>query len=620
MTAPLTRTADTGAIITRFAPGTASTFDAETRTVEVVFSTGAPVTRYDMEGAYIERLDLNQNWPSTLPVLDSHRRDSLNDQLGSADSLVSVGEGARAIVRLSRHNPLADRIAAELAEGRRFGVSCGYTVQRYQTSTDAQGRRVKTATQWTPIEISLVIIPADAAATTRELPMPAPLDTTATSPNEETAATDRADATTTTTAAPERASVNQQIRSVAEIAGLTRAWADGQIDAGATLEQARAAAMAEIETRSAATSSIRATRAEVIGERDEPMIRAAAMGEAMFTRINPTHQPSERAREFIGLSIAELARSSLHAVGIRTTGLAAGTVIERALHTTSDFPLALGETTGRELRAAYAQAGPALRRAARKTTARDFRAKSLIKLSSAPTLLPVNEAGEFTSGTMAEAKEGYSVSTFGRIIGLSRQILVNDDLGAFRDLARPMGQAAAAFEEKFLADLLTTASGAGPTMQDSVALFHASHGNLAASGAAITINSLSAARVAMRRQKGLAAEVISIEPRFLIVSPEKETEAEQILSAIAAAKQTDVNPLRTLELIVDPRLPVGNAWYIAADPAAFDGLEYAHLEGAEGPQIVTENGFDVDGVRVRVRLDFGAGFADWRGWYRNPGA
>ena len=96
----------------------------------------------------------------------------------------------------------------------------------------------------------------------------------------------------------------------------------------------------------------------------------------------------------------------------------------------------------------------------------------------------VNEHGEFKSGTLAEGEETYKVDTFGRIFGITRQALVNDDVGAFTDLSRRLGQAAAAFEAQFLVDLLTAQSGLGPDMKDAKPLFHADHGNVSGTGAA----------------------------------------------------------------------------------------------------------------------------------------
>src|SRR5690606_4648979 len=80
--------------------------------------------------------------------------------------------------------------------------------------------------------------------------------------------------------------------------------------------------------------------------------------------------------------------------------------------------------------------------------------------------------------------------------------------------------------------------------------------------------------------------------------------------------------IRTLAVIAEPRLdPASGAipWFLFANPATIDTIEYAYLEGQEGVYIETRMGFDVDGVEVKARLDFGAKAIDWRGMYRNPG-
>ena len=61
------------------------------------------------------------------------------------------------------------------------------------------------------------------------------------------------------------------------------------------------------------------------------------------------------------------------------------------------------------------------------------------------------------------------------------------------------------------------------------------------------------------------------------------------------------------------------AWYLAADPAQIDIIEYGYLEGEEGPTIETRIGFDVDGIEIKCREDFAAKVLDWRGLYKNAG-
>jgi hypothetical protein len=155
-------------------------------------------------------------------------------------------------------------------------------------------------------------------------------------------------------------------------------------------------------------------------------------------------------------------------------------------------------------------------------------------------------------------------------------------------------------------------------MSDNKRLFHADHLNLAASAGAPAENTLSAARLAMRKQKDASGQLIAVAPKFIVIPSELETATEKLLTAIQATETANVNPFSgKLTPVVEPRLSSASAWYLV-DPNV-EGLEYAHLEGEPGPQIETRAGFDVDGVETRIRLDFGCGFIDWRGWYRNAG-
>lgn len=593
-------------IMTRAFAVTPATVDAEARTAELVWSTGAAVSRRDWDGAFLEILSMDPGAVDLsrlhgAALLDSHQQRELRNVLGVVTSAaIRGGKGVASVTFSAR--PDVEPIFIDVRSGVLRNVSVGYSVEQWAEGTDpASGARTKTAIRWTPQEISLVPVPADPGATIRSTPM------------EHTQQAGE-------TAANTRATINGEIRTIIRAAGLDAAVGDGLIDSGASVEQARKTAFDAMVKRGSQPIS---TTTVVTGDNDNPEVRAQWMGEALFTRVNPTHAPSEPARQYVGLSLPDVGREILRLRGISTTGLAPATIITRALHTTSDFAIVLGDTVGRTLRQAYGASPAGVRQLARPTTARDFRAKQRIMLGEAPTLEKVNEAGEFTSGTMAEAAESYRADTFGRIIGISRQALVNDDLGAFTDLSRRFGLAAAEFEAGFLVDLLTSGSGNGPTMSDGAALFHADHDNKAGSGGALADTTLSAARLAMRLQTGLSGKPIDVAPKYLLVPATLETAAEKLLATIAATKTSDVNPFSgALTLVVDARLDAKSAtrWYVTADPATIDGLEYCYLEGVPGPQIESRNGFEVDGVQIKVSLDYGAGFVDWRGWYVNAGA
>lgn len=615
---------------TRRLPQAPASWSAEAWTVEATLSTpGAAVTRYDARGEYSEVLDLDQTWPAQIPLLDSHRRDSIGHRLGSVDNLRVVGGELLGRVTLSRHNPLSQQVAAEIADGHGLGVSIGYiTREQREQANPSTKRREKIATRFELLEASLVTIPADRLAGLRSQSMtvtPAPVaqqPVTPPAPAPDATATQVLERSVIATApAVDRAAINGEIRSIARLSGLDQGWIDQQIDTNASADEARRAAFEAMQTRAAPAAMIRTATISVGTDYTDPELRVRHVGEALYARTNPGHQLSEQARPFAGLAMMDVARECLRMRGIAVTGLSAMSIAERALHATSDFPLILGDTVGRTLREAYRAAPSGLKALGRKTTARDFRAKHRLQLSSAPKLEEVIEGGTFKYGTLNEAQETYRIGTFGKIFAISRQAIVNDDLGAFSDLARRFGQAAAATEADLLAGLLQADTGNGPTMSDGKALFHADHKNKAGTGAVLSLTTLSAARLALRTQVGLANDLIDVTPRHLLVPPALETAAEQLMTTLNPTKAEDTNPLAgKLAIAVEPRLTSATRWYVSADTASIDGLEYAYLEGEEGVQITTEAGFDVDGVKVKARLDFGAGFVDWRGWYTNAGA
>jgi phage major head subunit gpT-like protein len=319
--------------------------------------------------------------------------------------------------------------------------------------------------------------------------------------------------------------------------------------------------------------------------------------------------------------LVDLAGELLESRGERVRMLSPDALLTRAMHTTGDFATLLTSTGNRVLLAAFEAAPNPLKALARRTTVSDFRTKTTVKLSEWPKLLEVAEHGEIHHGSRGEAKEAYSLKTFARIFSLTRNSLINDDLNALGDFSRAAGRAAAEAEADVLTALLTANSGDGVTMEDTQPLFDTTHNNIATSGTVIDVAALAAARLAMRSQVGLdGVTKVNAVPRFLLVSPAKETEAEQVLSTLAAATVATVNPFSgRLELLVEPRLS-GNGWYVFADPAAMPVLEYAYLSSAQGPQLSTREGFEVLGLEMRCILDVGAGALDWRGAYRNPGA
>ena len=426
-------------------------------------------------------------------------------------------------------------------------------------------------------------------------------------------------------AARARDSERERVGTIYDLAGrlhLERSFADDLVKRGVTLDAARSEILDKVATEAEKTRVSPQVRIP-LGGRDERVTRRDAVSNALLHRYSPTLFPlSEPAREYRGMTLVEHAREFLSSSGVNVRGMSRDEIATRALHSTSDFPEVLAAVTGKTLRQAYDAYPRTYVPFCRQVLATDFKAMHRVQLGEAPQLVKVNEGGEFKRGTIAESKESYRIETYGRVVGITRQVLINDDLDAFTRIPAMYGTAIATLESDVVWGIVT----ANANMADGVPLFHATHKNLASPGGVPSVTAIGDGRTAMARQTGLDKKtVLNIRPAYLLVPAALELAAEQIIAQnLVPAKTGDVVPqsIRTLTPIAEPRLDVasGTAWYLAANPAQIDTIEFAYLEGQQGAYIETRNGFDVDGVEIKCRLDFGAKAIDWRGLFRNPGA
>lgn len=622
-----------------------ATLNEDARTVEVVWSTGVKVRRYDWweDRYYDEELSLYaahvrlDRLNAGAPLLKDHRA-SLDNTIGVVErAWLQDGEG-RALVRFSDRAEVAP-ILADVKAGILRNISVGYSVRKYEVIKEEGQVDIYRAVDWEPAELSFVAIPADSDAQVRAAPdavagrtecvfinraQPANQKEPTMGDQEKPAGNTPAENTNAPTSDQIRAEATAAERArVAEITALCQRHGapltDKLINDGATVEQARAAVLEHLAARDAAAVT-RSPMGHIETVRDEADTRRAAVENALLHRAAPGRHRLEAGREFRGMSLLEIGRSLLEAQGVNTRGMDKLQLAQRAMHGTSDFPAILANVANNTLRAAYEAAPQTYRPFTRQATAPDFKQIQRSQVGDAPSLKKVNEHGEFTYGTIGEGKETYQLATYGRIIAITRQTIINDDLGAFTDMPAKFGRAAADLESDIVWGIIT----GNPAMADGVALFHADHGNLAAASAALDIAPLGLARAAMRKQTSLDGRVINVTPRYLLVPAALEVKAQQYTSsAYVSAKSADINPFAgALVPIVEPRLDAASdkSWYLAADPAQIDTIEYCYLDGNEGVYIETRNGFEVDGMEIKARLDFAAKAIDHRGLFKNAGA
>lgn len=635
---------------------------------ELVFSTGAPVRRYDWanDRYYMEQLQVTpeavnlERLQRGAPLLNNHSSYSLDDQVGVVDQPnISAGVGT-VQAQLSRRDSVRG-IVQDLEDRVIRNVSVGYIreaiTQMYDAATGAWTYLV---TRWTPMEVSLVCIPADMdsqvrsvngvlqdaqgqelrsfpcsitpespptvgisaeTSTRKDLSMPQSQGAGGTNAPDTTLPTDAA-------AAAQTAAVQAATTRAADISALcaqhgVTAMAADLIRNGQTIDQARTAVLAELAVRDAHAGGQRnVVRVETV--RDEMQVRLAGLEQAILHRIAPGTTLDENGRQYRGLSLIEMGRDFLEAHGLNTRNMDRMTLAGNMLNFraaggmgTSDFSSLFANVANKRLRNAYEEnAGTYALWARRAPNAPDFKNMSVVQLAGAPDLLQTNEAGEFKYGSMSDAGETYAMLTYGRIVSLTRQAIINDDLRGFERMVSAFGFAARRLENRLVYSQLT----ANANMADGVALFHATHGNLQTT-AALDIAKLGAARTAMRLQKGLQGEELNLSPSYLIVPAALEQTAYNLTSAnyVPSAK-AEINEFRAggrtaVMPIVEPILDANSAtsWYLAASSSQVDTVEYSYLDGAEGPVIESEVGFETDGVSYKCRLDFAAKAIDYRG-------
>jgi HK97 family phage prohead protease len=615
-------------------------FNAEARTVDIVYATATPVRygrmretlRIDADSVVTERLDAghvyliwNHNAYDTAPPVGrviSHR--------------VEDGE-AVATVQLSE-DPAHAGVIADIQSGMLRSVSAGFRVYATEETENDDGSIDITVTRWEPYEISLTVIPADPASRIRSMDLPAeergilsrlaallrrsepeatpdPAPDPEPDPQPETEMSDDSDATPTTeedTMTPEEILAAERARVAAISALQTRHnlpadFVTRHVASGTTEDAARADALELIASRSPQDAN--STRTQILRDETETFVTRA---EAALVSRMTGQEPTAEARELRNLSTVELARRFVGAGAdsmSRSDVIAAALSTRSGMHTTSDFAAVLGNAGRRTLRAAYEAAPRSFGAFTQTVDLSDFRPHERVSLGDAPNLkLRAAEGVEVTYGTVGESSESIQLATYDRALSVSRQMLVNDDLGAFARIAAMFGRRAAELE----ADLVYAVLTGNQKMSDNKVLFHASRGNLISAG--MDSSGLSAARAAMRKQRGIDGGHISVSPRTLIVGPDLETDAQKLLSPIAAVVSDSVNVFAGsgLGLAVDSRIE-GNDFYVAADPAALNTIELGYLDGARGVQVRTIENPMRDGVDILARLDVAARAIEWRG-------
>lgn len=608
--------------------------DTDSRTVELSFSSETPYGRWfgneilchDEECINLERFS---NGLGT--VLFNHDRDAV---VGHIEKVWLEDNRGKALVRFDTDEQ-SETIFQKVQSGTLQGVSVGYAIYRYEVLEDEDTKSTNgrfngpayVVTDWEPLEISIVSVPADPtvgvgrSAEEIHTSIDTQEDNTRMDPkeilnNEEVKSTEPVE--TGITQADLQKAMEQERKRTSEITALFRDFdvegADEAIVMGVSVDEARAMVMDQLRARNKGVSV-------TMGEAESDKFRAAAQDAVLMAAGIPVAEPAPGANELRGYSMIEMARESLRRECDTKANFGDNMEMARAaINSTSTFPAIMSNLANKSVMTGFNEAETTYQIWAGKGSNRDFKEAARVALSEAGNLELVPEGGQFQQDFLGEASARTKVATYGKLFSLTRQAIINDDLGLFSKIATKYGSAAKRLVNKMVYAQLT----GNVKMQDNIALFDTKHGNVAGTGEALSVKAIAKAITAMRRQKGITGDAtLNITPKYLVVPPELEVTAYQIVNSTAAVDGVNsgvVNPYKGRFVVVaDAELTDPDAWYLVADASQHDTIEVTYLNGVETPRLETRQGFDVDGIEYKVAFDCGVSALDFRGVFKNAG-
>ena len=309
--------------------------------------------------------------------------------------------------------------------------------------------------------------------------------------------------------------------------------------------------------------------------------------------------------------------------------------------TTSDFPVLLGQGYQRKLLAQYQLIDPVWAQYSQRAVVANFKRQRLVDiLGGARGLSRIPEGHEYPARDIDEAEYDFSVEKYGDRIPLTWEMLINDELGAFRNLDQVLAGDARYTEGTVTADAFLNAA-----RSDLNVSFFGTVENTA-----LTAESLQAALEALASKRNAAGQTMVRPSMKLVVAPGLEFLAKQLVAAVevrtTSGNRTTVmnNPLAGIvDVVVEPNLlrntnaKANTTWLLVPAPgAARPAVVTGFLQGHEAPDLRVKNdqgvrpgggsigagegSFDDDTIQYRVRHVVGAAVIDNTFTYASRGA
>ncbi len=398
------------------------------------------------------------------------------------------------------------------------------------------------------------------------------------------------------------------------------------ISKGWTPEQAELAVLKAERVRSEQESGIGSPAVVVRGgEKSDKNVLAAAC--ALSTGLDkPEKHFEEKAldaanRQFRnGIGLQELIMHCAWANGCSESSFrSAPREVLRAAFSTNDIDGILSATANKHLVSAFMAVEDTWSSITARRNAVDFKTMTGYRLTGDMQYEQVGNGGELKHGSLGETSYTNKVDTYGKIFSLTRQDMINDDLGALSDLSRRLGRGAALkINDVFWTEFL-----------DNSAFFTEARGNYSdGSTTALSIDSLTSAEQLFLDQTDEDGKPVAINPVIMLVPNALFVTGTQLMNSTelrdtTASKKYGTNNPHAGKFQVMKSSYLGNsaytghstaAWYLMADPQDVPVIETAFLNGKEQPTVESADAdFDTLGIKFRGYHDFGVALQEYRG-------
>jgi len=279
----------------------------------------------------------------------------------------------------------------------------------------------------------------------------------------------------------------------------------------------------------------------------------------------------------------------------------------------------LSNVANKAMLAAYEAVNVVSQEFCSETDVNDFKQVTRYRMTGSGVFQKVGPDGELKHAELSEESYTNQVETYGRMIALTRQMIINDDLGAFLQIPRAIGRMSALALEEIVFTLLLSNPGS---------FFSNGNANLLTIASTLDIDTLTQAEQMFLDRVDQHGKPILVQPAVLLVPTSLKVVAEQLykdiwLNQVPANNKAKpasnphagkFRPVASPYLNL-PSLPGHSAtdWYLFADPGDVSAIEIAYLRGKRAPTIESaETNFNTLGVQYRGFFDFGANVQDSR--------